>query len=388
MVNSWLKSLLTGIKNGDDKSPPLDIKELKKELGAYQKTEENRSHRRANLPIGDVNVQIYPWEDSRTENEEKLSVHGKITNLSVSGAAIFIDQKSDWIEKDTFLKALLSAHHVGEIPVKIQVVRVHERIIGAKIIEFLEESGARQLNRLIEPILLGDSIREINSERLDKGTEETPVRWFQGKNDTNIFLWSLEDKETADQIQFVFMDYVIEWKQGKKIKVGEVVDSGPERIGYGRVDPCLISFYGIPAPDILNLARAIISGFEGDQEVRSLIKELVADGERRYFSRLKLFDSVKARIGENEGVVVDLSYNGFSFTSETPMTGVYRGQSVNAELTMPWGDMSLEASISHKTEHFLGAHILNLPEEMKDKLRDYLRDKFIGDDLAENLITS
>lgn len=361
-----LKRLLKALKKGDSAEvAKLSRQYLKDDSGVPKGGKDRRGISRIDIPARDITISC-----------SDIPQNIQLLNISSQGVALLFEEIPADLTINSEIDVVFSAHHIGSIPARLKITRVTPPIIGAAFADTDNYDHERTINRLIEPVLLGQSLREINAEHMNKKSDAvSSLRWFQGKNQSNIFIWTAPDTGQVERLQFVFMDYVLEWSENRQLKAGEVTGMGSAKTGFGRIDPCFITFYGMPSMDILNLARAIMSGFQSDKEAGELINSILSEGERRYYQRLQLFESMSAIINQTiAGTLTDLSWGGFSFSSPEPLVDISRGDSVEIQIKPPDSEPILaRAEVANISEHSMGAKFSDINPEAGSRLKSLLR---------------
>ncbi|MDD2714284.1 MAG: hypothetical protein PHW04_00165 [Candidatus Wallbacteria bacterium] len=226
---------------------------------------------------------------------------------------------------------------------------------GVDFVRFIKES--------LTPQFLGETLYEIQCG-LKIQAEDEKLRWWQGKGDTNVFLWEIG--RDIQRMQIVFMDYILEWHQGF-IKVGELKGGEASKPGYGRVDPQFIVFYNIPKLDILDNALTLVRSSKMDSEIKDFIIHEIMATERRLLMRF-VVENVFLLVGEKRYTLTELSYEGFQV--EEPFL-LFDGTG-----TLVFEEAGFECPIRFRLIHHsqlqTGFRIENLLSN-KEKYQNYLR---------------
>jgi hypothetical protein len=181
---------------------------------------EKRRDNRVDLEISN---QLIVRLKNPDENDNENFITAEVKNVSIRGGAVVFqnadDKKSAPLGK-TFL-AYLGVNDLS-VPLTIEVVReIGDLCVGVKF----KPPFPRELERLekfLEPRCLGRSLREIDSEKLQK-TPKKGLQWFQGVNETSLFSWANPESNDIVQQQLVFLGLIVEWKQTGGVKTGRVM---------------------------------------------------------------------------------------------------------------------------------------------------------------------
>lgn len=176
---------------------------------------------------------------------------------------------------DIFLENVLISNRV--------VVRnIAGSLIGCAFSD-LSVTESRILKDFIKPRMIGHSLREIESAKIRNDTPELRLRWFQGENNTQVFLWQSLDGENVMQ-EFYFLDYFISWEKDEPgIKTGMIKES--ERNRFGRLTPESIAFFKVPSYRALKLGQTILAFSRLPSEAKERLVEEIASEEKRLYHR-------------------------------------------------------------------------------------------------------
>lgn len=134
---------------------------------------------------------------------------------------------------------------------------------------------------------IGESLREVSSHLMKNDNSKLVGRWFQGKNDIDLFIWVDEKKQIVKQ-QLTFFGQVVEWNAIEGNKTGVVIDD--ERAGRKRSE--VIRFDKEAHPQPLGLAMEVIQHAnvltekERKQIIANYFKgQKIVDGDPHEFAR-------------------------------------------------------------------------------------------------------
>jgi hypothetical protein len=224
------------------------------------------------------------------EEEPSQTDYRKILNVSYGGLAFQCTEDDDFHEGDIFstkifsFKQLLSSSLESEsntpsvkIAVEIEITRINDQVIGAKFLNF-NITEFKKLAKYLEPQYLGNSLKVVNDSVIPihqkDGFPYSSSIYFQGINDTHLFLW-LDDQEDILKIQLFFLGNVVQWKYG----YGAITWKVPSDRLYGHED--LLAGLETPShgaqcsDEIVNMARNIVSYIQTDKKkIKNQLKTL------------------------------------------------------------------------------------------------------------------
>jgi hypothetical protein len=233
------------------------------------------------------------WREKRKDNrvelesERQLIVHllmpqgtssgrtlvGRVRNVSVRGCSVVFDSAAALAGVklgDRFVASL--AVDDFPIPLNVEIVRF---VMGAEVGLRFRAPFPRELERLerfLEPRCLGRSLREIDPGSLQESGPKG-FRWFQGVNETNLFCWWDDAAGKFVQQQLVFLDRVVEWKEGAGVRTGRIRDDKPAASGLDWAKAELIDFEPDPDAALIDQAKTLLKSSRLPKDVRDLFVE-------------------------------------------------------------------------------------------------------------------
>lgn len=242
----------------------------------------------------------------------------------------------------------------------------------------LSATEARVLNDFLKPRILGFSLREIDYARLKNEDKDLRMRWFQGKDNTQIFLWQTMSGENVKQ-EFYFLDYFIGWKKnGQEIKTGIIKENS--RKSFGRLSPESIAFFNMPSYRALKLGRTILSSSSLPDEAKEHLFKSIAREEKRLYHRYVIKNNEVCFAPDSQEnllvPVLNLSLNGiallttpeFRFNLEKPISGI---------LQLATRQIRVLFKPTYEESHFCGGS-LEGDEEAMDKFSEYLAPRLLA----------
>jgi len=203
-----------------------------------------------------------------TGGESSTVIGAFVTNVSMRGCRLEFVEAADRnkLYPAQILVASLDVQGFS-IPLQLEVVRLSGTREAAVRFKAPFPRELERLEKFIEPRSLGRSLREIDPAALQRTTEVGKgLRWFQGVNDTNLFSWQTSSGHVVQQ-QLVFLDCVVEWRNGEAARTGRVRGESSSA-GRGWVPTELLDFDKTPDAGVLAKARTMILAAEIDPVIR------------------------------------------------------------------------------------------------------------------------
>ncbi|MBI3039882.1 hypothetical protein HYY75_12685 [bacterium] len=241
-----------------------------------------------------------------------------LTNLSFGGLRISTKGKSlpPNLKKGSLIASKVRFGSV-EFTTTLLVCSVTGSTVGFSFHK-LASSHSKQISDFLRPRILGVSLREISATSLKSDDPNLKLRWFQGEEGTQVFLWQTLEGDVVKE-EFYFFKYMITWNNnGNKLQTGYVNES-VGKSGYGRIDPMSVVFFKVPSHRALRLGKTILEISCLPPEAKDRFLSEIVREERRLYHRYVL--------GENDsGInffpewnldkslpVLNLSLNGIAF---------------------------------------------------------------------------
>ncbi|HEY9072256.1 MAG TPA: PilZ domain-containing protein [Candidatus Ozemobacteraceae bacterium] len=254
----------------------------------------------------------------------------------------------------------------------------------------LTPAAARLMSDFLKPRILGASITEIDSSRLQHKDGDLRMRWFQGEEGTQIFLWQSLEGEIVKQ-EYYFLDYIITWNQRTQtFQTGRLRDEHGKS-GFGRIDPSTVVFFKIPSHRALQMGRKILECAALPAEARDQMLANLAREERRLYQRyvVRAEERAPRLLLDGEGsrtlVVTNLSAGGIAFL--TPETGAAsigsRGDLLSGRLELGGAPLSVKVRIMYATPQTVGGSLEPASPEDADAFARFLAPRLLGQSLEE-----
>jgi len=246
----------------------LSLGEKEAEKKRQAPLEEWREKRRSNRVPFEGNENIYIRLLNPESKETAATLVGKVFNISLRGCrlAFFSSDETIAVRISQELVATLEVEDYN-IPLKVEVVRkINEKEVAIQFKAPFPRELIR-LEKFLEPRCLGMSLREIKTEALQEGDKS--FRWFQGDNETNLFSWVNPETQEIVQQQLVFLENVVEWRTGTKIKTGRVKEDASSLTGkIGWVKSELLEFKNEIDKNLLEQAQVLMESAQIDKKIK------------------------------------------------------------------------------------------------------------------------
>jgi hypothetical protein len=202
------------------------------------------------------------------------TVEGFVRTVSVRNCSIELKAPAD-----------VNAFRVGQVcaatlvvegaavPLQVEVARVVKPNEVAVKFKPPFPRELKSLEKFLEPRFLGRSLREIDPARLQQ-KEGSPLRWFQGANETGLFSWADPKTGAIVQQQLVFLARVAEWGGKSALRTGRIrEESGAFTRGWVRSE--LLDFDAKSDAELLKQAGVLLNAAGIDDEVKKVFLEKI-----------------------------------------------------------------------------------------------------------------
>lgn len=272
---------------------------------------------------------------------------------------------------------------------QFKVCNVIGTLVGLAF-ESLSTAHSRIVSEFMRPRILGASLQEINSATLQNRDPGLQLRWFQGEEGTQIFLWQTLDGGTVKE-EYYFLDYVITWDNQKHLlQTGRLRDSSG-KAGFGRIDPSAVAFFQVPSHRALKMGRVILENATLPREVLDPLLNGISREERRLYFRYVLKegdDGLRFFFGKNrEGSlkIANLSFNGLALVvpDGEVVAELDRGQELEGELQIGEQFLPVHVQLAFASKQVVGGHMRLLDPGKSEFLAAYLAPRILGQSLEE-----
>ena len=294
----------------------------------------------------------------------------------------------------------------------------------------LNPAHAQVVGDYLRPRLLGNSLHEISSKSVFTDDTRLRLRWFQGEEETQVFLWETMEGEVVKQ-EFYFLHYMLKLETATNVLQTARLRSTGAKSGFGRIDQSAVVFFQVPPPRALRMGRVILESANLPEVSRNALLNAIAREERRLYARYLPQASQALRFvpAGQEGkalMVANLSLLGIALllpetgsvsdaaTSTTPSPATGPAGAVAAPAgpatpatpatpapagppaAEPWDGPSMEGDLHlgemvirvkvetvYRLSHILGGRLIGISEADSERLGSYLAPRLLGQAFEE-----
>ncbi len=285
--------------------------------------------------------------------------------------------------------ARVNLHHV-QLAVSLKVCNIQGTLIGCSF-ERLSATQSRILSDILKPRIIGASLQEIDAAAIQNRDPGLRLRWFQGDDGAQIYLWQTLEGQTVKE-EYYFLDYVITWDNRQQVlQTGRLRQEACGKAGYGRIDPSSVVFFQVPSHRALKMGKVILEHATLPPAVRDPLLNGMVREERRLYHRyvLKEVDAgVKFHLGRNrEGTlgVANLSYNGLAvmIPEQQLPRALARGQELEGEIQIGERFIRVRVQLAYVTAQVAGGFMRLLEPGQNEVLAAFLAPRLLGQALEE-----
>ncbi|NLI76521.1 MAG: hypothetical protein GX442_08770 [Candidatus Riflebacteria bacterium] len=273
-------------------------------------------------------------------------------------------------------------------------LRVSHRAAGDVGCAFadLQPGCARILGDFLKPRLLGRSLQEIDASLLKNPDPAMRMRWFQGDEETQLFLWQ-EPTGAPRKEEFAFLGYTILLDLVKGVlQTGAQRDTSPGKAGFGRSDQSAVAFFATPSYRALRLGGSILESSTLPPEAGDPLGDAISREMHCLFRRVVLGgkDSPVTFVWEGEPgtpalPVVTLCVLGISLlrTGLPAATAFPEGRLLSGRLVWAGGGIPAACKVVHADDQVVGGGLqLGSPQD-RETLAAFLAPRILGRSLDE-----
>ncbi len=313
-----------------------------------------------------------------------------VSDVSFRGIRLEIPdgRKPDGWQVGTTFSATLKLGTVRVVS-QLKICNVWPSAIGCLFTGIAPQQSLR-LADFLKPRLLGSSLREIRTSRLLENTGTEKMRWFQGDQDTNLYVCESNSGQLTKQ-ELRFLDYCIIWEcSTDTVRTARILGEGGKP-GFSGSDRQLSAFFRTTSYRAVQLGQIVLHFSSLPAEVKDpflirLRREerclyhrfLIAPKEQSVYLTLADFPQLKFS-------VVHLSHHGLSVLppDRTP-EDFFAPQSRPGTLVL--ADQSLPVKFTPSYRH--AAIVVGLIEHSEpqgpEKISAYLAPRVLGQSLEEH----
>ena len=160
--------------------------------------------------------------------------------------------------------------HLGseDLRMAIQVVHIHERSVGCRI-ERRPPDWQNNVAAFIDPIEIGQRLREIDSSYLKSDEDGLQPHWFRCSPSCDVYYWTFHTGDLKC-IQVFIDQHLIEWTHDTGIRTGDVDSNATQGGGVGIEASESFGYHPICDTNVVRLAYRMLSGSKIDRSIRNL----------------------------------------------------------------------------------------------------------------------
>ncbi len=306
-----------------------------------------------------------------------------VSNLSYGGFRVDL---SGWSEIDTLQRGQVinGALHLQQIQLecRIEIKNIFGNLAGCAFVD-LSHSQSRVVSEFLKPRILGLSLREIDSARLKNDDPELKMRWFQGEDGVQVFLWQTLEGDTVRQ-EFYFLDYFMAWQDtAGGLQTGRVKQES--RSGFGRISPDSVVFFRIPPYRALKMGRTILECSKLPESAREKLLNEISGEEKRLFHRFIVKNEQVFFNHPESGArfsILNISLNGIALLkpaeASVPSSDSWQGELIAEK-------QSIKAMFfpAYTHDNILGGKIKPLSDADQRNLEQFLAPRLLAQYLEE-----
>ena len=253
----------------------------------------------------------------------------------------------------------------------------------------LSSAHARIVSDYLKPRIIGASLQEISGAKLQCDEPNVRMRWFQGEDGAQIFLWQALDGELIKE-EYYFMNYVITWDDKQQfLQTGKIIDSS-SKVGYGRIDPNTVAFFQVPSHRALKMGKVILEFSDLPVEAKDHLLASIAREERRLYNRYVLSrNDIRILFHPTlepgtELEVANLSLTGIALLVPEGRTTerIRLEELISGTLHLAAGNVPIQIQIIYQSSQVVGGAMV-ISEESAEKLARFLGPRIMGQSLEE-----
>ncbi|MFZ2960227.1 MAG: hypothetical protein WA705_25375 [Candidatus Ozemobacteraceae bacterium] len=207
-----------------------------------------------------------------------------LANLSYGGLRFCCNRLADFpgILSGALFEATICLGQV-QLSTKLKACNLTPQEIGCAF-ELLSPAHARLLGDFLKPRILGSSLKEITGGTMRNESPDLRLRWFQGEEDTQIYLWETLEGNIVKE-EFYFFDYLIRFDASRSsLQTGSRREK-EGKLGYGRIDQSAVAFFQVPSHRALKIGRLILESANLPPAARDHLLACITREERRLYQR-------------------------------------------------------------------------------------------------------
>ncbi|MBF0546650.1 MAG: PilZ domain-containing protein [Candidatus Riflebacteria bacterium] len=273
-------------------------------------------------------------------------------------------------------------------PANIIVKNLSSDSIGCSFVD-LTTGNSRILGDFLKPRILAKSVHEISVGSMKEKDSELQMRWFQGDENTQIFIWEGKNGEPA-KVEFYFMNYLIKMDQEKRFQTGKKKETTGE-IGYGRGDSASVAFFQTPSQKALKIGQAILETASIPKLVKDRMVKRIEQEERRLYQRYfpendeALFFVCDVPEGKKLAIA-NLSLQGIAFlhNEELSSTQLPVQGEISGLLNLAGVSLKIVVKLVYQYKQVIGGKMKMEDESATEILAGFLAPRILSQSLEES----
>ncbi|MBP7633972.1 hypothetical protein KBA41_07355 [Candidatus Ozemobacteraceae bacterium] len=254
----------------------------------------------------------------------------------------------------------------------------------------LKPAASRLISDFLKPRIIGASLTEIDGSRLQHLDPGLRMRWFQGEEGTQIFLWQTLDGEIVRE-EYYFLEYIITWNQETQVFQTGKLHPDKGKSGFGRVDPSTVVFFKVPSHRAIRMGRKILECAALPLEARDQMLANLIREEKRLYQRYIIRAGDQAPRFTPDGhpgshlVVANLSVGGIGFLTPEEELGTVgkRGELLTGRLELDGNVIPIHVRIVYHTAQMIGGTLEAAGTAGSDEIARFLAPRLLGQSLEE-----
>ncbi|MBF0407369.1 MAG: PilZ domain-containing protein [Candidatus Riflebacteria bacterium] len=253
----------------------------------------------------------------------------------------------------------------------------------------LSANHSKILSNFLKPRILAKSLHEISAGALKTDESAMKMRWFQGDENTQVFIWE-NDAGKPIKVEFYFLDYLIKMDEEKKLVQTGKIREGMPKTGFGRGDASAFAFFNTPSQKTLKIGQTIMEASVIPEPARGKIIENMEREERRLFQRYFPENDEKMIFscdnpGNNKLLVTNLSLEGIAFLNDENLSKTFSPEKGEFSGVLRIGSESIEAKVQilYQNKQIMGGYLKLREGNSSERLAAYLAPRILAQSLEE-----
>jgi hypothetical protein len=182
----------------------------------------------------------------------------RLFNLSVRGFCIFAPRPHPLVVEPGDLLDASMVTGSTRVELRVRVSYLKDNFVGCEILE-AESFWHDAASSILDPIVIGKKLREIDPRFVAPDEDGNQARWFQSANACDLFVWHSSEGDLIGA-QLFFMGQVVDWSLEHGVRTGMVSASSARSPKYAASE--LFDLDTPPSPEVMYVARRILKAAE------------------------------------------------------------------------------------------------------------------------------